>query len=152
MGPRQARRDLLSAPRRRGSRAALALLLATLSGACAGDRAREADRAYTAGVARVDRVDVELVSTRPPRLRVGVEGAIPDACTEIDPPEIRTFGARIEITLGTRRAFGASCPAEESRFSRSIPVMLTGEFRLYVVDVNGVGGSVSLPPDRELLP
>jgi hypothetical protein len=103
-------------------------------------------------VARVDRIEVALVSTRPPRLRVDVEGAVPDACTEIDPPEVRTLGARIQITLETRRPSGASCPAEESRFSRSLPVMLTGEFRLYVVDVNGVTGSVALPPDRGVLP
>lgn len=151
MGPLQARRHLLRVPGRRAPGAAR-LLLALLPAACVGDPAREADRAYTAGLARVDRVEVTLVSARPPRLRIAVEGALPDACTRLDPPEIRTLGARIEIALETRRPFGASCPPEEVRFTRSIPVMVTGEFRLYVVDVNDASASVALPPDRELLP
>ena len=127
------------------------MALSALLGACAGDVAREADRAYTAGVARVLRIEVTLVSTRPPRLRVAVEGIVADACTEIDPPRIRPLGARIEISLETRRASGASCPPGEARFTRSIPVMLGGEFRLYVVDVNGVSGSIALPPEWDLL-
>lgn len=155
MGPQQARRHLLRAPGcrcRRRSRHPLALLLPGLLAACAGDAAREADRAYTAGVARVERIEVDLVSTRPPRLRVAVQGLLPDACTELDPPRIRSLGARIEITLETRRPSGASCAPQESPFSRSIPLMLGGGFRYYVVDVNGVSGSVALPPDRDLLP
>ena len=155
MGPRQARRNLLTGTgklRRRTPRSLLALPLLALCGACVGDAAREADRAYTAGVARVLRIEVVLVSTRPPRLRVAVEGLLPDACTEIDPPRIRPLGARIEISLETRRRSGASCPPAESPFTRSIPLMLGGGFRLYVVDVNGVSDSIALPPDRELLP
>jgi len=128
------------------------LLLPGLLGGCAGDAAREADRAYTAGLARVEGVEVELVSTRPPRLRVEVQGFVADACTEIDPPRIQPLGARIEISLETRRPSGATCPPEESPFTRSIPVMLGDRFRHYVVEVNGVSRSVSLPPDRDLLP
>ena len=128
-----------------------AATLACLLAACAADPAREADRPFTAGLARVARVDLDLVSTRPPRLRVGVAGSLPDACTQIDPIEIRRLGARIEITLATRRAFGAACPPAESPFTRSIPLMLSEEFQLYVVDVNGVSGSVLLPPSREPL-
>jgi len=155
VGPQQARRNLLTGSgrrRRRGPRGPLALALPALLGACAGDAAREADRAYTAGVARVERIEVVLVSTRPPRLRIAVEGFLPDACTELDPPWIRPLGARIEISLETRRPFGATCPPGELPFTRSIPVMLGGEFRLYIVDVNGVNESVALPPDRDLLP
>jgi hypothetical protein len=81
-----------------------------------------------------------------------VEGVLPDACTEIDPPRILPLGARIEISLETRRPSGARCPPAESPFTRSIPLMLSGVFRLYVVDVNGVSDSIALPPDRELLP
>jgi len=155
VGPQQARRDLLTGSEhvpRRTPRGPLALLLPALLGACAGDAAREADRAYTAGVARVEQIEVVLVSTRPPRLRVVVEGFLPDACTELDPPRIRPLGARIEISLETRRPFGASCAPRESPFTRSIPIMLGGGFRLYVVDVNGVSDTVTLPPDRDLLP
>ena len=152
MGPQQARRQLLSAPRgARRRRRPLATLLAGLLAGCATDPAREADRAYTAGLARVERLEVELVSRRPPRLRVGVRGSVPDACTEIEAPRIQRLGARIEISLETRRASGASCPPEPTPFTRSIPVMPGGGFRLYVVDVNGVSESVMLPPDREIL-
>ena len=151
MGPRQARRKLLSeAGRRRAAPGPLALLLCALLVACAASRAREADRAYTAGVARVERVRAELVSTRPPRLKVVVEGFLPDACTRLDPPRIRLLGARIEISLETRRPFGARCEPEEVPFTRSIPVMLGSEFQLYVVDANGAIDTVAVPPERDL--
>jgi inhibitor of cysteine peptidase len=126
--------------------------LAGLLGACVGDAAREADRPFTGGVARVERVVVELVSTRPPRLRVDVEGTLPDPCTEIDRVDMRSLGARVEITLETRRPFGATCVPAPTPFTRSIPLMLEGEHRLVVVDVNGVSGSVMLPPDDETSP
>lgn len=144
MGPPQARRDLLTRTCALG-RALLAGLLA----ACAVDSAREADRAFTAGLARVERVELDLVSTRPPRLRIRVTGSLPDACTRIEPVEIRHLGARIEIALPTRRAFGAACPPAETPFVRSIPLSLSDEFRLYAIDVNGVSGTVVIPPDRD---
>jgi hypothetical protein len=152
VGSRQARRKLLSEAGRRNTRGTLLLALAALLAACAATRAREADRAFTAGVARVERVRVVLVSTRPPRLNVTVEGSLPDACTQLDPPQIHHLGARIEISLETRRPFGARCEPGESPFTRSISVMLGHEFQLYVVDVNGVRDTVAVPPDRDLLP
>jgi inhibitor of cysteine peptidase len=124
-------------------------VLAGLFAACAADPAREADRPFTGGMARVDRVELHLVSTRPPRLRVAVEGSLPDACTEIDRVDTRRLGARIEIALPTRRRFGASCPPARTPFSRSIPLALGEDFDLYVVDVNGVSGTVQLPPGLE---
>ena len=155
MGPRQARRLLLRPASRRTAcarRGRCAAALAGLLGACAGDPAREADRPFTGGVARVERVELAVVSTRPPRLRVGVEGSLPDACTEIDRVDTRRVGSRIEITLETRRSFGATCPPAPVAFTRSIPVMLGQEHRLWVVDVNGVSGTVLLPPDAEAEP
>lgn len=154
MGSPQARRNLLrtfEGPTRRVRGRRLALVFLALAAACAGHAAREADRAYTAGMARVERVEVDLASARPPRLRVAVEGTLPDACTRIDPPEIRLLGARISIALETRRPAGADCAPGELRFTRSIPVAVSGEFRLYVVEVNGVSDSVALPPDPDLL-
>lgn len=152
MGPREARGHLLNASGRPGRRGRRLLLALPLLGGCAADPAREADRAYTAGVARIEEIEVALASTRPPRLRVRVRGVLPDACTEIDPPRIQSLGARIEISLETRRPSGAGCPPEEVPFTRSIPVMLGGSFRYVVVDVNGVSGGVSLPPERDVLP
>jgi hypothetical protein len=116
---------------------------------CAGSAARDADRAYSAGVARVEQIEVALVSARPPRLRVTIRGFLDDACTRIEPPRIQLLGPRIEISLETRRPFGADCPPEETPFSRSIPLMLEGGFRLYVVNVNGLSDTVALPPDRD---
>jgi hypothetical protein len=135
VGPPQARRHLLSGARR----SALALAeLAALAAGCAGDAAREADRPYTAGMAAVERVKVEVVSHEPPRLRVDVAGTLPDACTEIERVDERRMGSRIEIRLPTRRPFGAGCDAEPTPFSRSIPLAVAGDFDFYVVDVNGV--------------
>lgn len=91
-----------------------------------------------------------MVSTRPPRVRVEVRGTLPDPCTEIDRVETQRLGAQVEITLTTRRPFGANCAPGETPFARSIPVMLGGEFRLWVVNVNGAAASVSLPAGRDL--
>lgn len=123
-----------------------------LGAACAGDPAREADRAYTAGMAVVERVKVEVVSLEPPRLRIDVRGSLPDACTEIEPVEERRIGSRIEIRLATRRPFGADCEAERTPFSRSIPLVVAGEFGVYVVDVNGVVHTVWVRRDPRFPP
>jgi inhibitor of cysteine peptidase len=103
-----------------------------------GDPAREADRPYTAGMAAVERVKVEVVSVAPPRLRIDVSGSLPDACTEIERVDERRLGSRIELSLPTRRPFGAECEPERTPFSRSIPLAVEGDFDFYVVDVNGV--------------
>lgn len=78
-----------------------------------------------------------------------VRGSLPDACTEIEPIAPRLLGSRIEITLATRRPFGAECAVAETPFRRSIPLQLPEEPRSYVVDVNGVRGTVLLPPEVE---
>lgn len=146
MGPPQARRGLLSPAARQAGARGLAALAALLLG-CAHDAAREADRAFTAGLAQVDELSLDVVSLRPPRLRVDVRGTLPDACTEIDPVHTQRLGARIEITLGTRRPFGADCAPEPTPFTRSIPLAVGGTFRLWIVDVNGKRASVALPPE-----
>jgi len=66
-----------------------------------GDPAREADRPYTAGMAAVERVKVEVVSIAPPRLRIDVSGFLPDACTEIERVDERRCprGARLAPTV-----------------------------------------------------
>ena len=56
-------------------------------------------------------------------------------------------GAQIDVTLTTRRPFGADCPPEATPFLRSIPMMVGGDYRLWIVEVNGVRSSVALPPD-----
>ena len=129
MGSSQALRRLLSA-------------LAALALGCAGHAAREADRAYTAGMAGVERVTVELVSVSPPRLRIDVSGHLPDACTEIEHVEERRMGSRIELRLPTRRPAGSDCDAEPTPFKRSIPLSVAAGFDFYVVDVSGVVSTV----------
>jgi hypothetical protein len=147
VGPPQARRGLLSAAARRtaGARAGAALALLLLG--CAHDPARDADRAFTAGLARVDEVQLWVVSERPPRVRVDVRGTLHDPCTEIDRLETQRLGPQVEITITTRRAFGADCAPAETAFTRSIPLMLGTSFRLWIVEVNGTRASVSLPLD-----
>ena len=116
---------------------------------CAHDPAREADRAFSAGLARIDEVQLWVVSTRPPRVRVDVRGTLPDPCTEIDQVHTQRLGPqRVEITITTRRPFGADCAPGETPFTRSIPLMLGGGFRLWIVEVNGTRASVSLPLDH----
>ena len=76
-----------------------------------------------------------------------MRGTLPDACTEVDRVDVQRLGAQIEITLSTRRPFGADCAPAPTPFTRSIPLMVGRDFLLWIVDVNGVRGSASLPPD-----
>jgi inhibitor of cysteine peptidase len=98
-------------------------------------------------VAQVDEVEVAVVSTRPQRVRIDVRGTLPDRCTEVDVVRIQPLGARIEVTITTRRPFGARCEPEPTAFTRSIPMFLRGSFPLWFFDVNGKRTSVTIPPD-----
>jgi len=76
-----------------------------------------------------------------------VRGTLPDPCTEIDVVDTRLLPAQIEVAISTRRPFGADCAPAPTPFTRSIPMMVGGEYRLWIVDVNGVRASAALPPD-----
>jgi hypothetical protein len=148
VGPPQARRRLLTPAAARRAGVSLAAALAALLLACVRDPAREADRAFTAGMAQVDEVEIGVASARPPRVRVDVKGTLPDPCTEIDRVQTQRLGpSQVEITITTRRPFGADCAPAPTPFERSIPLMLGGSFRLWVIEVNGRRSTVSLPPD-----
>ncbi len=122
------------------------LVLAALG--CAGDVAREADRPFTAGVARVERIRSEVLTSSPAFARVVVSGQLPDACTELDEVETRRVGFEIVITLTTRRPFGATCPALERPFQKSINLLVDAyPSGLYVVTVNGVRDSIVIHTD-----
>jgi inhibitor of cysteine peptidase len=122
------------------------LVLAGLG--CVGDPAREADRPFTAGVAHVERIRSEVSTSAPVFARVIVSGRLPDACTELDEVETRRHGFEIEVTLTTRRAFGATCPPLERPFQKSI-VLPADSFAsgLYIVTVNGVRDSIVIHTD-----
>jgi inhibitor of cysteine peptidase len=118
------------------------LVLASLG--CVGDPALEADRAFTAGVARVERVRGEVVTSPPAFARVIVSGHLPDACTELDEVETRRRGFEIEVTLTTRRSFGVTCPPLERAFQKSINLPVDSYASgLYIITVNGVRASVA---------
>jgi hypothetical protein len=121
-------------------------LLLAGSSACAGDREREADRAYTAGIAQVERVEIE---TRPgARHAVAVvHGFLPDACTELDRVERMPAGPdALEITLTTRRPFGAMCAQVLQPFTRRIELSVFRTPVIYTVTVNGVTTSAPIHP------
>jgi hypothetical protein len=106
--------------------------------ACAYDPAREADRAYTAGVAQVESVEIDLRSGSPPIAVARVAGTLPDACTELEPPWVRRSGEVFDVLLRTRRPFGADCPPEPVPFEQRVRLRLDPGPGAWVVTVNGV--------------
>jgi inhibitor of cysteine peptidase len=115
--------------------------------ACAGSRALEADRAYQAGVAQVERIAVDASKRPPSRVHVEAFGTLPDACTEIDRVRQRREGAGVDVTLTTRRE-ARSCEAAPRPFQRSILLDVSGlPPGLYFVDVNGVRGTFQIFED-----
>jgi inhibitor of cysteine peptidase len=121
--------------------------LLLLASACAGARALEADRAYQAGLAKVERIEVRVHDERPVSV-LSAYGELPDGCTEID----RTLQDRrvsgIDVRLTTRRDSGASCAPEARRFERGILLAIEGlPSGLYFVNVNGVQGTFQILED-----
>ncbi len=123
------------------------LLLVVLS-ACASGRDYEMDRAYEAGVAAVERLNVSVHSGRPVSVDVSVTGQLPDACTLIHRAQQDRRASGIAVTLTTRRESGATCPPEPQPFQRTISLDVHGlPPGLYFVSVNGVSSTFQIGVD-----
>jgi hypothetical protein len=125
---------------------AIGLVLALV--ACAGAREFNADRAYEAGVAAVERLDVSVRRERPVAVDVSVTGQLPDACTLIHRVHQERRVTGIEVTLTTRREAGARCPAGPRPFQRMLSLDVHGlPAGLYFVSVNGVSTTFQIFDD-----
>ena len=133
----------------------LLLLLGFVSACAGGQRALEADRAYEAGVATVERLDVNVRRGPPAAVDVSVFGQLPDACTLIHHTRQERRASGIDVTLTTRRESGASCASEPQPFQRTLALDIHGlPAGLYFVSVNGVTTTFQLfvdPIDRDRL-
>jgi hypothetical protein len=130
-----------------GALRALVLLLAVAS-ACAGTRELEMDRAYEAGIASVERLDVNVRRGRPAGVDVDVFGQLPDACTLIHRAQQDRRSTGITVTLTTRRESGARCPPEPRAYQRIVALDIQGmPPGLYFVSVNGVSTTFQIFPD-----
>lgn len=130
----------------------LPLLLAPLGlallGACAGKSAVDRDRAYEAGIAAVERLDVNLRRERPVAVDVMVTGRLPDACTLIHRAQQERRSTGITVTLTTRRESGARCPPEPRYFQHAVALDIHGlPPGLYFVSVNGVSSTFQIFAD-----
>jgi len=124
---------------------ALGLLFAL---GCAGMRAMEEDRAYQAGVAKVERIHVRDQRDPPAMVSVTAYGELPDACTQLDRVRQERRGAGIDVTLTTRRESGADCAVAPQPFIKTIQLLIDGFTPgLYFVTVNGVPGSFQVYDD-----
>lgn len=131
-------------------RTVLIALSLPLLAACART-AREADEAYTRGVAAVESVTVEVHHERPARAWATASGTLPDACTELEPADVRRHGSVFEVVLETRRPYGARCSPEPTPFAKRITLRVdTDVMGAYVVTVNGVSQSFAVRPPGPL--
>ena len=117
--------------------------------ACAGTP--ETDRPYQAGLAPVERIDVQVFPERPVSVHVSVYGHLPDTCTALDRSRQERLGSGIDVTLTTRRESGPSCAPEPRPFQRKILLDVIGlPPGLYFVSVNGVRESFQIFEDRSV--
>jgi hypothetical protein len=123
-------------------------LLLALACACAGRSALERDRAYEAGVASVERLDVSARRERPVAVDVTIFGQLPDACTLIHRAQQEQLSTGVTVTLTTRRESGASCPPEPRAFQHTLSLDVHGlPPGLYFVSVNGVSSTFQIYAD-----
>jgi hypothetical protein len=119
-----------------------------MASACAGTRELELDRAYEAGVASVEKLDVSVRRARPVAVDVNVFGQLPDACTLIHRAQQDRRPTGITVTLTTRRESGSRCPPEPRVFQRNIALDIQGmPPGLYFVSVNGVSTTFQIDAD-----
>jgi hypothetical protein len=134
-------------PRRVG----LLLLLALAASDCAGRRAREADRPFTAGLASVESLAVAVQPLGSSHVKVIARGTLPDACTRIDAERRERWGSRIQVTLTTRRESGALCAQVLKPFTKTILIPVAELHPgLYTLEVNGVSRVFDVAHDPEL--
>jgi hypothetical protein len=126
-------------------RKALALATILLLLACAAERAREADRPYTAGLAEVESVEIEVQRLAPASAWARVRGHLPDPCTALESADVRRSGSIFRVVLPTRRPFGALCEPMTTPFETRIRLDVdTDHSGAYVVTVNGVSQSFAV--------
>jgi inhibitor of cysteine peptidase len=129
---------------------ALGLVVVSFVG-CAGRSALEEDRAYQAGLASVERIEVTVFQERPVSVHVSVYGQLPDSCTELDRSQQQRLGSGIDVTLTTRRESRTDCAAEPRPFERRILLDVVGLAPgLYSVEVNGVRESFQIFRDSSI--
>ncbi len=122
---------------------ALAALIPVL--ACAAIRARETDRPYTAGLAQVESVEVEVRSSPPAAAWARVRGQLPDPCTRLEGADVRRSGSVFRVVLPTRRPFGVICAQGLTPFEKRIRLDVDSDVSgAYVVTVNGVSQSFAV--------
>ncbi len=96
------------------------------------------DRPYTAGLANIDRLEIDRSQIDLGKIQIHVQGTLPDSCTRIGSIERDRWTRRIEVRIETRRDSDPDCRQEPSLFQRSLvvntAVLPAG---IYTVDVNG---------------
>jgi hypothetical protein len=131
---------------------ALVLSLTSLS-ACGGSRSPEApsstppgssatapptSSAPAQGLLQITALDVLILESYPPQIRVKVEGTLPDGCSEVGDIVQQRNGKTIDVTIPIKRTTTGPCIAIAPQVSRT--VALEGSFvesGTYIVRVNG---------------
>lgn len=112
---------------------------ALLALACAGDPARESDRAFSVGLAAVESLEVQVFEGGSPAAVAVARGQLPDACTRIHEVQTRRLGNTFDVTLTTRRDSRETCAQVLVRFEREVSLPLDPPASgAYLVEVNGV--------------
>jgi inhibitor of cysteine peptidase len=98
------------------------------------------------GIAPVEVVEVELVSTDPLQAQATVTGYLPDGCTELGEMEQMWEGDTLYVKLTTKRPAGAACITMIQPFEQVIPLDSSGlSTGTFTVQVNEVSASLTVP-------
>jgi hypothetical protein len=97
----------------------------------------------------VEAIQIQTLEIFPVEVNVTVRGELPDSCTSMEPPEQSLDGSTIQLRIAAVQSSDVACPEGTAPFEVSIPLDVIGlPAGIYVVDVNGLQGTFTLPVDN----
>jgi hypothetical protein len=101
--------------------------------------------------ARVEAIEIQKVEVFPIEVNVIARGVLPDSCTTLESPEQSLDGSTLFLRITAVQSTDVACPEGTLPFKTTVPLDVIGlPAGIYVVDVNGLQGTFTLPVDNVL--
>ena len=123
---------------RHAKAAAAAIALGLAAGGCSSAVAPNPLPELVIMPIHINRVDVQILESVPPRASAHVEGVIGDGCAELNSESQARFGNTVTITILSQRPRKGICPQIAKLYRKDIPLEGTFPPGDWLLRVNGV--------------